>query len=278
MLYTHPFVMSSAGSVAAIAVDLAGKQSTPAYAYYGLRVNQPSFSAVAGMYNQTETVTIADITPGAAIHYTLNGTTPTASSQTYTAPIQVTSSETITAIGTLGGYQNSTVNSHSYIPPAAAPVVSPATATYYTPQTVSITSATPGAKIYYTTTYGATPTTSSALYTGPFTVNTSETVAAIAVAPNFGNSVVGSSYYGLRVNEPTFDHAGITYTGPISLAIADATPAATIYYTSNGTVPTASSIKYTGPISITSSERIEAVAILTGYQPSSVMNAYFTIH
>lgn len=77
---------------------------------------------------------------------------------------------------------------------AAKPSFSPAGGTYATPQTVTISTLTPGAQIYYTID-GTTPTTGSPAYSGPIAVNASATVTAIAVAPGFSNSTVGSATY-----------------------------------------------------------------------------------
>ena len=65
-----------------------------------------------------------------------------------------------------------------------------------------------------------------------------------------------------------------TYTSTQSVAISDATPGATIYYTTNGTMPTTSSTKYAGPISVSATETISAIAIATGYvaSPEAVAN------
>lgn len=62
----------------------------------------------------------------------------------------------------------------------AMPVFSPAPGTYYNSVEISLTSATEGATIYYTTS-GAPPTEQSTLYEGPFTLTGSCTVKAIAV-------------------------------------------------------------------------------------------------
>jgi len=60
-----------------------------------------------------------------------------------------------------------------------APSITPATGTYYSAQTVTIT-ASEGAQIYYTTD-GNDPSASDALYAGPFTVSETTTVKAVAV-------------------------------------------------------------------------------------------------
>ena len=116
---------------------------------------------------------------------------------TYTGPITVSSSETLNAIATEAGSTNSAVATATYIinlPPAAAPAFSPAGGTYTGAQTVTISTATPGATIYYTTD-GTTPTTSSSVYSGPITVSTSETLEAIAVATGYTQSAVATAKY-----------------------------------------------------------------------------------
>lgn len=76
--------------------------------------------------------------------------------------------------------------------PAATPVISPVTGTYTSSQTVTMTTTTPGASIYYTTN-GTTPNTGSTLYTGAFSVVVTTTVNAIAAASGYTNSAVATS-------------------------------------------------------------------------------------
>lgn len=159
----------------------------------------PTFSPEAGTYTSGQTVTISDATPGATISYIVDGNTPASE---YTGPITVSSSENITAIAGASGFANSTVATAIYtlqITPAAAPTFSPASGTYATTQTVTISDGTPGATIYYTLD-GRLPTASSALYKAPITVSSSETVLAIAVADDFSNSATAAAVYTIGSN------------------------------------------------------------------------------
>jgi len=82
------------------------------------------------------------------------------------------------------------------------PTFSPTGGTYTTSQTVTVSEATAGAKIYYTTN-GTTPTTASSVYSGPITIPATpatETIQAIAVATGDANSAVASAVY--TINPP----------------------------------------------------------------------------
>ena len=80
------------------------------------------------------------------------------------------------------------------LPQAATPTFSPAGGSYSSAQSVTISSATSSASIYYTTD-GSTPTTGSTLYTGAVSVSSSETINAIAVASGYTQSAVGTAAY-----------------------------------------------------------------------------------
>ena len=81
------------------------------------------------------------------------------------------------------------------------PVISPASGTYYAQQTVTITDATAGSPLYYTLN-GSAPTVFSTLYTTPLLVNTSKTVAVVAVAEHDATSPEVSATYTI-VGSPT---------------------------------------------------------------------------
>ena len=61
------------------------------------------------------------------------------------------------------------------------------------------------------------------------------------------------------------------------MTLADAAPGATLFYTTDGSLPSTASPRYTGPIAVASSETISAIAIAPGYATSGVAHALFTI-
>ena len=164
--------------------------------------------------------------------------------------------------------------------PAATPVFSPVTGAYSVPQSVTITDATAGATIYYTTD-GSTPTTSSSVYSTPIAVSSSETVNAIATAAGYSQSLIGTAAYTISgpspAATPVFSPTAGTYSSPQSAIITDTTAGATIYYTTDGTTPTTASSVYGSPISISVSETLKAIATATGYSQSAIGSASYTI-
>ncbi len=242
----------------------------------------PTFSPVGGTYTAAQSVTISDTTTGATIYYTTDGSNPTALSTKYTAPVAINSSLTLNAIAVASGFSNSSVGTAAYVinlPQAATPTFSPVAGTYTSAQSVTISDTTAGATIYYTTN-GSTPTTSSTKYTAPVAVNSSETLNAIAVATGFSNSNVGAAAYTINVPQaatPTFLPGAGTYSSAQTVTISDTTTGATIYYTTDGSTPTASSTKYTAAVPVNSSETLNAIAIATGFTNSNVGTAAYVI-
>ncbi|HLZ91729.1 MAG TPA: chitobiase/beta-hexosaminidase C-terminal domain-containing protein [Candidatus Acidoferrum sp.] len=247
------------------------------------QASAPAISPASESFSTSSlTVTMTDSTTGATIHYTTNGSTPTAASPTYTAAITVTATETIRAIALAAGHLASNISSEAYtrITQTSMPVFSPAPGAYSTAQQAAFSDSTSGATIYYTTN-GTAPTTSSTKYVGPITVSATETIKAIATSSNLSNSAVASGVYtigaGTQAVAPTFSPAPGTYSSYQYVSMASTTSGATIYYTTNGVTPTTSSPKYVGPIIVHFTNTIKAFAAATNLANSPVSTAAYTI-
>src|SRR5512143_539714 len=86
----------------------------------------PAFSPGPGIYLAAQEVAITTATAGASIHYSLDGTTPTAATGTlYSGPVHVATSLTLRAVAFGTGLTTSPVTSGSYEigPIAAAPTL-----------------------------------------------------------------------------------------------------------------------------------------------------------
>jgi len=160
------------------------------------QADTPTISPGTGTYTTIQNVTLSDGTSGVSFYYTTDGSTPTTSSTLYTGPIAVSASETLQAIAVPTTGTSSAVASATYTVNLMTqpPVILPAAATYAQPQTITMSSVTSGATIYYTTD-GSTPTTSSAVYSAPFTLAATETIKAIANSSAYGLSTVTTAAY-----------------------------------------------------------------------------------
>ena len=163
-------------------------------------------------------------------------------------------------------------------PNAAPPVITPNGGTFSASQSVQLSTATPSAEIFYTLD-GTTPTPSSTRYSGPITVSTDITIRAIASAAGYVQSSVSSATFTFTSQTPpvTFTPASGTYLNAQTVTIADTDASAKIYYTTNGSTPSASSTLYTGRIQIGVSETIKAIAIDPSLQNSNVGTASYVI-
>src|SRR5207244_122389 len=129
--------VSATQTINAIAYKTGMADSTVASAAYTITppVAAPTFSPVAGTYTTAQTVTISSTTAGASIHYTTDGSTPSATVGTvYSGPVTVNATQTINAIAFKTGLTSSAVASASYIVPVSV-TVTPAVATLYAGQT-----------------------------------------------------------------------------------------------------------------------------------------------
>ena len=278
--YTGPVSVTNTTTLRAVAAlpnGPAGAITTNVYTF--IAATAPVFSVPAGTFQTTQNVTITDATSGAAIYYTTNGIAPTTSSTLYTGPVSVTNTTTLRAVAALpnGPAGAITTNVYTFVA-ATAPVFNVPAGTFQTAQNVAITDATSGAAIYYTTN-GAPPTTSSTRYTGPVSVASTMTLRAVAALPNGPAGAVSTSLYtiNLATSTPVFSVAEGTYSTTQNVAISDSTSGASIYYSTNGAAPTASSTLYKGPISVTATTTVKAVAILTGASNSATASATYTI-
>src|SRR6185437_14911160 len=76
---------------------------------------------------------------------------------------------------------------------------------------------------------------------------------------------------------PTFSPASGTYHSTQSVTLSSMSPDVTIYYTVDGSTPTANSAVYSGPIEVTANSTLRALAAGVGYGASPVSSAVYTI-
>jgi len=77
-------------------------------------VATPTFSPVGGVYSTPQSVVISTTTAGATIRYTLDGTTPTASSAIFSTPLTISGPTVLKAIAFKSGLPDSSIGTASY--------------------------------------------------------------------------------------------------------------------------------------------------------------------
>lgn len=164
-------------------------------------------------------------------------------------------------------------------PLAAAPttpVASPAATTFQASITVTLT-AQSGAAIWYTTDGSQPSKNKGTLYTGPLTFTKTTTLQAVAVGSTGPASSVGSFTY-TQIDPPGAVTAnpvtGTSFATSITVSLTAPTSGSTIYYTTNGTTPTASSSVYSGALTFTNSTQLNAVAIKSGVASAMASFSY----
>ena len=146
------------------------------------QVATPTFDPEEGTYTEAQNVTITCETEDATIHYTTDGTEPTAESPVYGEAIAVGETMTIKAIAMKEGMTDSEIASATYtinIPVpvvVAAPTFTPEPGSYTEAQTVTIACTTEDAVVYYSTDGGESWTEGNTV-----TVNEDMTLMAKAV-------------------------------------------------------------------------------------------------
>lgn len=162
---------------------------------------------------------------------------------------------------------------------ASIPSFTPPGATYAVAQTVTMSSASEGATIRYTTD-GSTPTaTTGKVYTAPVVVTTSITLKAIATGKGLMDSPIQTANYniGSMVDTPMISPKGGKYMDNQSISITCITPGATIFYTTDGSDPISSSMIYTGSFVIRSNTVIRSFGMKAGYQSSGIVTENYQI-
>jgi len=245
----------------------------------------PAFDPTSGSYASAQNVTISCGTEGAMIYYTTDGAEPTESSTEYTGPILIDTTTTLKARAYKTGWDPSNIASGIYTitvaGTVAAPVFSPDSgAIFPSALHVTISCATQGATIYYTTD-GTDPTESSTEYAGAITITETTTFNAKAFKAGWDPSAVARATYTKTTPEtvaaPAFSPGPGTYDSTQSVTISCDTEEATIYYTTNGDDPTEGSTPYTGPVTISATTILKARAFKAGRDPSNIASGLYTI-
>jgi hypothetical protein len=172
---------------------------------------RPTFSPASGTYPSAASVTISDVTSGATIYYTIDGTPPSTASTVYTGPVGVTATETIQALAVVSGLSQSAVTSGTYtiVPLGPAPTFTSASpntgmqSQLNLPVVLAGTNFLPGPVC----SFGTGITVNSCIYNSPTQITANISIAA--------NSTVGTN----TISITDADSQTTTLPGGFSIAL-----------------------------------------------------------
>ena len=233
----------------------------------------PVLNPVSGTtFDSSLSVSMSCPTEGATIHYTTDGSEPTAESPEYKR-FKISGKTTVKAVAVKNGMLSEVVTAEYALGQCANPVFSLADGAEFehSNQEVSIAWNNDGVLRY--TLDGSEPTAESPIYEGPFSFSESVVVKAKVFSDDFfDSSVVTASLTRVWVNvaTPVMD-ASSSFTGSkTKVSISCATEGAVVRYTLNGNEPNSHSTKYTGPFYVTDSCTVKAYAVMPDYLNSEV--------
>jgi 6-phosphogluconolactonase (cycloisomerase 2 family) len=280
---------STTKTIKAFATKPGAPDSTVASATYIVNTSLPQaaapiFSSPGGLFFNPQSVIITASSAGTIINYTIDGSDPTSTSGTqYTGPVTVNSGMTLKAIAFGPGWADSLPTSASFTFQSANPTFSLPSGTYTGPQSVRISSSSPGMTIRYTLD-GTTPNGGSGIDVPSDTfvpVTATGTLQAYAHRSGWVDSGITSGVYTIimsNVQTPVITPT----TGRIGSAqkvnITCGTAGATILYTLDGSTPMHSGttimngIRYSdaGPFKVRyGASTVRAIGFLAGYSDSA---------
>ena len=220
-----------------------------------------------------QSVTISCATEGAAIHFTTNGSLPTADSPLYNR-FRVSGRTKVQAIAIKDGLASVVAEAEFAAGRCADPVITPSNGTVFehAGQSVSIAWQGEDGVLRYTTD-GQDPTADSPAYSGPFTIDETTVVKAKAFGDQFFDSAIVTSSLTrawVSVATPIITAAG-SFTGsktPVSISCD--TEGATVRYTLNGVDPNSHAKRYTEPFYVAESCQVRAYATCSDYLDSEI--------
>lgn len=144
--------------------------------------------------------------------------------------------------------------------------------------TVTLTCATSGASIYYTTN-GDTPTSGSTAYSAPIEITADTTLKAIAIKDAASSLVMTANYTIPQTETPLVLPLAGEYLIGQELTMTSTVEGAEIYYTTDGSAPDATDNLYDpdNKPTLAAAGTIKAVAVVDGYANSDAFTVAYTI-
>lgn len=248
------------------------------YKIASYKLESPKISVKSGEYYEPKVVEITHPDPLTSIRYTLDGSDPTETSNSYYGnPLVISgvSSEiTLKTKAFKSGYSSSDSISESYVFTLPEVSFNPVGGEYSNSIGLYLSQPVTGAVIRYALNGDIPTETTGTIFTGsPVSVANGTIVKAIAYKSGWKTSQVKSQTYALKLNKPIFiTDSSKVYKSSVRVQIEIVPKSAKIKYTVDGSDPkTSSSAKaYSSVIEISSETTIKCYALKEGWNDSDV--------
>lgn len=240
----------------------------------------PKITPFGGTFTNDTTISM-ESEPNAKIFYRLDSLAPDTIDTEYKIPFLIKGSSALTARAFLSGKQPSDLTRSNIVFNVSSPVISSNVQSSNNPITVTISSETKNAKIFYTT-KSKDPDSTDSLYTSAITIKASAKVRAIAYKNGYTTSGITEKQFTIteqgKCNPPTITPADSIYTGSVKVKMQSTTDCPDIYYTSDESIPTITNSKlYTTELAFDYNVTIKAIAVGADKKTSDVAQANYQV-
>lgn len=259
--------------------EVLGSVDPPAASGLPPRIGAPTFLPTDTAFGDSLEVRLFTV-PGAAIHYTLDGSEPDEDSPFYTGPFVVRTTTAVRALAVKLGYRTSEESRRTFARDGSGtllpPTCSPAGGPFQDSVRVTLTHPVSGVELRYTRNGGA-PDEDSPLYEDGLILTASTLLQVRAFLAGYEPSAALSVTF-LKAGDtlpgtPVFNPNDRAFMGSLEVVIdlpAGAPDGAEIRYTTDGSNPDRTSTLYEAPLTLEASTTIRAATFLPEGPPSVI--------
>lgn len=229
-------------------------------------------------------VSLSSESKGVTIVYTTDGTAPAVDNgYIYNGTLAISYFTILKFFAIKEGYKQSEINRYAYsfkvLPPEISLFVEEGDVELNSDALINIECQTPGVDIYYTLD-GSNPSSASNLYNGsiiltPNSIGNPITLKTAAYKYGFAYSQTKEEKFFFQVGSVNIFPEGGEYDSEIRTTLSSSLSGAQIYYTLDGSQPSAASTLYIEPILINSDAVVKAIAVKPGFQNSMPIEAQY---
>lgn len=291
--YAKPFVVTNSCVLRAVSTKPSFPASEVATATFTISppteaVQAPTITPNGGTHRDSVYVQINSSTPDSSLRITTDGSDPRAYSPWIrkSAYVQITNNCSIRAVTSKPGFLDAETKSAPYTilvtPVLPSPTVEPMGGDFTGSVTVSMSTTATNGRIRFSAD-GSSPST---IYTAPFTLNRPTTVRAIVepasydpLAPVKSSPETVAIFTSTAANTPpvTILPAGGTFESSQLVSFKVKGNKTPVFYTIDGSEPTATSLRYVAPFFLTNSGTVRSRAIMDGFNHGDIATAVFDI-